>query len=191
MKKWFSLFCVFLLAISLTSCKDAPQTVTSAGSSQSLEESSSAIEFSSSVSGNRRAPEENPESTQRRIRIQSGESVICYELNDSRAAAGLYDQLPLTLPVEDFSTNEKIFYPAAKLDTTNAPLAEGGAGILAYYAPWGDVVLFYGDFNSNDSLYELGRILSGGEWIREISGTITIDKMEEPETESESDAPTA
>ena len=75
--------------------------------------------------------------------------------------------------------------------TTNAPLAEGGAGILAYYVPWGDVVLFYGDFNSNDSLYELGRILSGGEWIREISGTITIDKMEEPGTESESDVPTA
>ena len=41
-----------------------------------------------------------------------------YELNNSQAAAELYDQLPLTLEVEDYSTNEKIFYPPEALDTT-------------------------------------------------------------------------
>ena len=33
-----------------------------------------------------------------------------------------------------FSTNEKVFYPPQELDTANTPLAEGGAGTLAYYA---------------------------------------------------------
>ncbi len=56
--------------------------------------------------------------------------------------------------------------------------ANGGSGVLAYYEPWGDVVMFYGDFNQNSSLYELGHVVSGEELIQEISGTITIDIMD-------------
>ena len=54
----------------------------------------------------------------RQIQIAFGENTLVYELNDSQAAADLYDQLPLTLEVEDYSTNEKIFYPPEALDTT-------------------------------------------------------------------------
>ncbi|HIU68263.1 MAG TPA: hypothetical protein IAC64_12375 [Candidatus Caccomorpha excrementavium] len=82
---------------------------------------------------------------------------------------------PFTIEVEDYSTNEKIFYPPQALDTADAPLAEGGAGVLAYYAPWGDVVMFYDSFRTNSSLYELGRAVSGADRIHEMSGTITID----------------
>lgn len=45
-------------------------------------------------------------------------------------------------------------------------------------APWGDVVMFYGDYNENPSLYELGQVVSGGELVGEMSGTITIDVIE-------------
>ena len=45
---------------------------------------------------------------------------------------------------------------------------------ISYYEPWGDVVLFYGDCNPNDQLYELGKVVSGAEWIAEISGSITV-----------------
>ncbi|WP_273402011.1 hypothetical protein [Traorella massiliensis] len=38
--------------------------------------------------------------------------------------------------------------------------------------------MFYGDFNTNSSLYELGHIVSGEELIQEISGTITINAVE-------------
>lgn len=51
----------------------------------------------------------------------------------------------------------------------------GGAGVLAYYAPWGDVVMFYDSFGTNSSLYELGQAVSGADRIHEMSGTITID----------------
>ena len=110
----------------------------------------------------------------RQIFIQSGDNVVVYELNDSAAAASLYEQLPLTLAVEDYSTNEKIFYPPQELDISDSPLAEGGAGTLAYYAPWGDVVMFYDDYQENPSLFELGRIVSGGELVSQMSGTITV-----------------
>ena len=116
--------------------------------------------------------------TTRQISIQFGNSTVIYELNDSAAADSLYEQLPLTIEVEDYSTNEKIFYPPQTLDTDNTPLAQAGAGTLAYYAPWGDVVLFYGDYNENPSLYELGQVVSGGDLVSEMSGTITVAVVE-------------
>ena len=115
------------------------------------------------------------EQTIRQIQVRCGNDTVIYELNDSAAADSLYEQLPLTIEVEDYSTNEKIFYPPQALDTADAPLAEGGVGVLAYYAPWGDVVMFYDSFGTNSSLYELGRAVSGADRIHEMSGTITID----------------
>lgn len=119
--------------------------------------------------------ESTEETGSRQISVQFGENTVIYELNDSPAADSLYEQLPITTEVEDFSTNEKIFYPSQELDTSDSPVAEGGAGTLAYYAPWGDVVMFYDNYSVNDSLFELGQALSGGEQIGEMSGTIVID----------------
>lgn len=113
-----------------------------------------------------------------RIRVESGGNDIIFELNGSVAAKELYEQLPLTVDMEDYGGNEKIFYPPAKLDIENAPLAEAGAGTLAYYAPWGDVVMFYGLFEINHELYELGRVISGGGYISGISGSALIARAE-------------
>lgn len=120
--------------------------------------------------------EENVETSQ--ISVTCGDMQVVYALNDSPAAQGLLSQLPLTVEVEDFSTNEKVFYPPQELDTTDTPLAVGGAGTLAYYAPWGDVVLFYDSFSANGSLYELGEAVSGVENIGQMSGTITVETVE-------------
>ena len=114
------------------------------------------------------------ETMSQQISIQFGENTVLYELNNSQAAQSLYDQLPLTVEVEDFSTNEKIFYPADALNTADTPLAEGGAGTLAYYEPWGDVVMFYGDYSPNQSLYALGHVVSGDALVSEMTDTITI-----------------
>lgn len=120
--------------------------------------------------------EENVETSQ--ISVTCGDMQVVYALNDSPAAQGLLSQLPLTVEVEDFSTNEKVFYPPQELDTSDTPLAEGGAGTLAYYAPWGDVVLFYDSFSANGSLYELGEAVSGAEDISQMTGTITVETVE-------------
>ena len=112
------------------------------------------------------------------ISVTCGDLQVVYALNDSPAAQSLLSQLPLTVAVEDFSTNEKVFYPPQELDTANTPLAVGGAGTLAYYAPWGDVVLFYDSFSANGSLYELGEAVSGVENIGQMSGTITVETVE-------------
>ena len=80
--------------------------------------------------------------------------------------------------MENYGNNEKIFYPPKKLNTTDTPQADAQAGTLAYYAPWGDVVMFYRRFGSASGLYELGHAVSGSEHIQGISGTIRIEKSD-------------
>ena len=44
--------------------------------------------------------------------------------------------------------------------------------------PGGDVVFFYGEYNENPGLFELGQIVSGEELISQMSGTVTIEIIE-------------
>ena len=108
----------------------------------------------------------------------TGEYGSC-SIRSGGTADALLSQLPLTLEVEDFSDNEKVFYPPEELDVTDAPLAETGeAGTLAYYEPWGDVVMFYGPFSPNGALYELGRAVVGEGVVSGLSGTIEVVLVE-------------
>ena len=126
------------------------------------------------------AEEEDSKMSGKRISVQSGDAEVIYELNDSGAADALYEMLPLTAEAEDYSTNEKIFYPPEELACAETPLApsDTGGGTLAYYEPWGNVVMFYDGFHENPSLYELGYAVSGAEQISRISGTITVEAVE-------------
>lgn len=124
-----------------------------------------------------------------RIQIRTDTQSILFQLNHSPAALSLYEQLPLTLPVENYADNEKIFYPPEQLDVSDAPPAEGPAGTLAYYEPWGDVAIFYGECPGAGGLYELGEAISGAEQIKDLTGEIRIEKWEE--TPSGQDVPEA
>lgn len=134
---------------------------------------------------NENRKEENHDSSEEevvetmRIRVSAGSHEIVYELNESEASKDLYEQLPLTREVENFSSNEKIFYPTNELNVDQTPRANSNeAGILAYYEPWGDVVMFYDSFSSSSGLYELGTALEGIDQIENLSGEITIERLE-------------
>lgn len=188
MKKFLYSIFVGMMILTLSACgtgdagqsvESTPETLSETGTSSAVleqSESSESLEVSSvdEVSSDIDIAEE-PENTFRQISVQFGENTVVYELNDGTAADSLYEQLPLTIEVEDYSTDEKIFYPPQPLDTNNSPLAQSGAGTLAYYEPWGDIVFFYGDYNENPSLFELGQAVSGGDLVSGMSGTITID----------------
>ncbi len=137
------------------------------------------------VSGCRESLEKEPEQelkmegeTTMKISVKSADYEIVYVLNNSQAARELYEQLPLTLEVGDFSTNEKTFYPPKELDISGAPMADADRGTLAYYAPWADVVMFYDYFGKGGGLYELGEAVSGEEDIERLSGEIEITEAE-------------
>ena len=111
-----------------------------------------------------------------RISVTANSASTIFELNNSQAAKDLYNQLPLSIKVENYSNNEKIFYLPEKLNIGNTPQTTHNAGSLAYYAPWGDVVMFYGSFGSATGLYTLGKAISGSEYIERMSDTIRIEK---------------
>ncbi len=101
------------------------------------------------------------------MQVTDGTHAVTVELNDSEAAKALYAMLPFEIEVEDYADNEKIFYPREKLplgDTPHAKAAEG-PGTLAYFAPWGDVVFFFGSFREHSGLYSLGRVTAGAEQV--------------------------
>lgn len=111
-----------------------------------------------------------------KIQVIANGKKIVYTLNDSQASKDLYTQLPLETKVEDYGGKEKIFYPPKKLGTSNTPSANAKDGTLAYYAPWGDVVMFYKDFGGAGGLYELGHVDTGLEYIDTMSGRVRIEK---------------
>lgn len=108
------------------------------------------------------------------IKVTDGANEVIFQLNNSSAAASLYRQLPLTLDVENYGSNEKIFYPPEKLDTSDVIEGACPAGTLAYFSPWGDVVMYYAPFGSYSGLYVMGEAVEGADCIKNLSGTITI-----------------
>lgn len=122
------------------------------------------------------SPASQPEK-ERLIRILADDREIIFQLNGSPAAQSLYDQLPLILPVENYGGNEKIFYPPRELDVSDTPLAQGPAGTLAYYAPWGDVAIFYGQCGGASGLYALGEAVSGADQIAALDGEIRMERV--------------
>ncbi|MGW5658385.1 cyclophilin-like fold protein [Streptomyces humi] len=86
-------------------------------------------------------------------------------LNDSATARDFAALLPLTLNLGDFHRKEKIADLPRRLSTSGAPDAvEANPGDLAYYAPWGNLALFYrGSLSSDAGLIILGRLNGGTE----------------------------
>ncbi|MAX66525.1 MAG: cyclophilin [Halobacteriovoraceae bacterium] len=103
------------------------------------------------------------------IQIKFENKVLKIELEENPTSQALYEQLPLKMKFEDYASNEKIFYPPKKLSTKDAPESyKPSRGDVTYYAPWGDVAIFYKDFSSSKGLIKLGRITDGLEHLESL-----------------------
>nr|WP_164516893.1 cyclophilin-like fold protein [Clostridium transplantifaecale] len=111
-----------------------------------------------------------------KISVEGNGHTVVFQLVDNSASRSLYKQLPFTVEVQDYSNDEKIFYPPEKLDITDASLGQGPAGSLAYFSSWGNVIMYYGSYGPYNGLYELGTAISGSEFIETMSGTLQIQK---------------
>lgn len=82
---------------------------------------------------------------------------------DSQAGRDFVSMLPLTLTFRDYASTEKIADLPRRLSTEGAPAGhEPSAGDFTYYAPWGNLAMFYRDFRYGNGLVPLGVIESGG-----------------------------
>lgn len=97
-------------------------------------------------------------------------------LNDSVAARDFAALLPLTLHLSDFHETERIADLPRRLSTSGAPSgAEAKAGDLAYYAPWGNLAVFYRDFPHSDGLIILGRVAESDTGRLATAEKVTIE----------------
>ena len=141
---------------------EEPASVSSEDTVESRQESVNAVE----------------EEVSMKIKVTDGTHTIIYQLNDSPSAKSLCGMLPMDIKVEDYGSNEKIFYPEEKIDTADGIEGSGGAGDLALFSPWGNVVMYYDTFSSYPGLYLLGTAVEGADQVKDLSGTIHIEVEE-------------
>ena len=192
MKSYLRIVCGLFLLLAVTACgtqsgTPAGETKSAAVSEQSSEKDSGNTDMNAETGNSDMRAEEAVASAsgektevadgEMRIRVSDGTHTVIYRLNDTPSAKSLFSMLPLETVVENYGSNEKIFYPEETIDTTGGMEGSGGAGGLALFSPWGNVVMFYDDFGSYPGLYLLGEAVEGTELIRELSGTIKVEAV--------------
>ena len=94
-----------------------------------------------------------------KIKITVGGKELTATMENNETAKDLVSLFPLTVTLEDYANTEKIFYPDRRLSTAGAPVGDRpSVGDITYYAPWGDIAIFYKDFGFASGLINLGKI---------------------------------
>lgn len=109
-----------------------------------------------------------------KIRLTSNGRPLTATLIDSPATRDFIALLPLTLRLDDYAATEKIAYLPKKLSTQGAPEGiDPEIGDITYYAPWGNLAIFYRDFGYSTGLIRLGRFEGGIEALK-VSGAVNV-----------------
>ncbi len=92
-----------------------------------------------------------------KIQVIVGHATFSATLDDTPAGRDFATLLPLELALSDYHATEKIADLPRKLDTTGAPARyTPKAGDITYYAPWGNLAIFYKPFQTSRGLVRLG-----------------------------------
>lgn len=108
------------------------------------------------------------------ILIEVDGTMLTATLGDGEAWRDFASLLPLALMLEDYASTEQIAQLPRKLSTAGEPAGTNAAvGDFSYYAPWGNLVLFYRPARYAEWLVRLGRIESGVGTLRR-SGPLNV-----------------
>ncbi|MFO1176000.1 MAG: cyclophilin-like fold protein [Paracoccaceae bacterium] len=115
-----------------------------------------------------------------RLRITINDALAYATLADGTASRDFVSLLPMTLTLEDYNRTEKVGDLPRRLKTKGEPDGfDPSVGDITYYAPWGNLALFYRDFPYARGLVQLGRFDSGVELLDQagpIKITFELDK---------------
>jgi hypothetical protein len=115
-----------------------------------------------------------------KIRITVEGTEITATLDSNATSRDLISLLPMTLTLGDYNETEKVSDLPKRLSTEGAPEGtDPSVGDITYYAPWGNLALFYRDFGYARGLVHLGRVQSGIEVFKQPGPlTVTIERVE-------------
>lgn len=110
-----------------------------------------------------------------RVRLTANGVDASLRIDDSPAARDFLAQLPVKMTLKDYNGTEKIAYLPRKLSARGAPAGvEPCVGDVTYYAPWGNLAIFYKPFGYSEGLVTLGRIESGLDALMRLKHDVTI-----------------
>lgn len=111
-----------------------------------------------------------------RIRLKAGDTVLTATLLDNPTSRDFAALLPLTLDIRDHAGTEKISDLPSRLSTSDAPDGvDPAVGDITYYAPWGNLAIFYRDFGYASGLVKIGTLDSGLDEVESMSGAATVE----------------
>ena len=115
-----------------------------------------------------------------KLSLKVGDKGITASLIDNATTRDFISLLPMTLSLEDYNETEKISDLPRRLSTEGAPAgSDPSVGDITYYAPWGNLALFYRDFGYSRGLVRLGKIDDGIEALRRPGPlNVTIELLE-------------
>jgi hypothetical protein len=95
-----------------------------------------------------------------KVRIIFNDQAMTAVLEDNPSARDFASMLPLhDLTIDNYADNEKISYLPRKLtEEGSGRFGNERPGDLCYYAPWGNLALFYAGYRWSRGLIRLGRI---------------------------------
>jgi len=97
-----------------------------------------------------------------RIRMNIEGTALTATLNDNATTRDFASLLPLTLTLTDYEATEKISDLPKPLSTKGSPPgSDPSVGDISYYAPWGNLAVFYRESRYASGLVKLGTITSG------------------------------
>ncbi|MBS4218239.1 hypothetical protein KHA96_07930 [Bacillus sp. FJAT-49711] len=110
------------------------------------------------------------------VKLTFNKEVVMVNMYDNPTSRDFLAQLPLTITIEDYAKTEKIAYLPKKLSIEKAPPGcIPSVGDFTYYAPWGNLAIFYKDFGYSNGLIKLGKIESGIEKLESVHGNFTVE----------------
>ena len=110
-----------------------------------------------------------------KIRITLDGDVLTATLADNAATRDLVSLLPLTLTLRDYRGTEKVSELPSRLSTAGTPAGvDPEIGDITYYAPWGNLAIFYRDFGFANGLVKLGHIDAGVEKLTRPGGDFNV-----------------
>jgi hypothetical protein len=110
-----------------------------------------------------------------RISLTVGGTEHRATLRDSPAGRDFAALLPLSLTLRDFHDTEKISDLPARLSTAEAPAgAAAEVGDIAFYAPWGNLAIFYRASGYAQGLIVFGQLETGIDHLAAATGDVPV-----------------
>lgn len=141
---------------ALTAAPTATEAITAAPTATEVAAAASPSPFSADIAT---AVSTSPPATGgTRIRVTIGDIVLTGQLRDNATARDLIAQLPQTLSFSDFNGLEKIGHLPLELSTDGVPAGDDPIPRdIGYYAPWGNLVFYYGDVGYFSGIVRIGQ----------------------------------